>query len=1041
MQVSSHVSHGWAFQDVCLMAAVTIAALTSIYYYLLPKPINGIPCNSAAVTSLLGDIPAMEKECENNAIAWMIKQAQKFSSPICQLFIIPFGKPVVFLSDFHESQDILMRRKEFDRSDYSIELLGGSLKMHHINLKTGPTWKAHRRLLQDLMTPKFLNNVAGRNIYDSVSRLVTLWDIKARAATGCAFAADKDIYYTALDAVLDFTFGSSYPDRALPAQIEAAERFGCEVTHRNHSTALVTFTLAPVAHVIVAILQASEAIGEVSNAGFISLAWWWRKLQQKEKKFRTIRRDFLQEQASKATAKLESNMNSHDEEWVNSAADLMIQRERTFAEKDGREPVYWSDTIHDEACIDLQTCCYLKFMADNEASQNVLRRSLQSAHSAAFNEKRAPTYQEILKTSIPYLDAVIEEILRLAHTIPLIERQCTQDTVILGHPVPKGTTVFMPSYGPSLTEPGFQIDDTLRHESSQNALADKGKRTWPEAGMNEFLPERWLSGGDAENMSFDGTNGPILAFGLDSAKTSMILEEASNIRWPAILAAAVILSATLLLRLLNSFNSDPLAKIPYVGSETTDFANGGGWKVYAEGYKKFKNSIFRLSNPRPSPTIVVASSFLPELQRQPSDVLSFGAAMDEALQGEYTGMDHEDPVLPYIVKTSLTPALLSLNQLISKNVKDAMRLELPQTKNWTEINIHNKLLRIVAMASGHIFVGSDMCRNEQYLYAIINYTLDVTTGAYTIGYIPKLLRPWIGKWLPQITKIDRHRKELKEILQPTISARKKASEDPDYQKPEDLLQWLIDAPEQVVGKLSNLRIARYQLEAARVSVHTTTLTALNMFYTIAADPNLASVLREDVQQALSKTGGQYSQIALQEMKKLDSCLKEVMRYHPMGPAIFRRKALKSFTLSTGQFIPAGTVIEVNSGGINFDEEIYKDPEVFDALRYYKMRGEAQTPEPEGTRASRSVSSAKAAKIAASSHFTAVGELSLAFGYGRNACPGRFFAANELKMILANALLDYEMKNSGGEVGRYPNIRLGATDFPNPEKTIMMRRVR
>ncbi len=47
-----------------------------------------------------------------------------------------------------------------------------------------------------------------------------------------------------------------------------------------------------------------------------------------------------------------------------------------------------------------------------------------------------------------------------------------------------------------------------------------------------------------------------------------------------------------------------------------------------------------------------------------------------------------------------------------------------------------------------------------------------------------------------------------------------------------------------------------------------------------------------------------------------------------------------------------------------------------------------------------------------------------FGFGRHACPGRFFAANEIKMIIANFVMDYDIKLPDGVKERYPNFALG-----------------
>lgn len=61
------------------------------------------------------------------------------------------------------------------------------------------------------------------------------------------------------------------------------------------------------------------------------------------------------------------------------------------------------------------------------------------------------------------------------------------------------------------------------------------------------------------------------------------------------------------------------------------------------------------------------------------------------------------------------------------------------------------------------------------------------------------------------------------------------------------------------------------------------------------------------------------------------------------------------------------------------------------------------------------------KDAAGKHqFVSMSKKSMMFGYGRHACPGRFFAGNEIKLILAKILQDFDLKLEGDE--RYPNMK-------------------
>lgn len=135
-------------------------------------------------------------------------------------------------------------------------------------------------------------------------------------------------------------------------------------------------------------------------------------------------------------------------------------------------------------------------------------------------------------------------------------------------------------------------------------------------------------------------------------------------------------------------------------------------------------------------------------------------------------------------------------------------------------------------------------------------------------------------------------------------------------------------------------------------------------------------------------------------------------------------------MSNGQYIPAGVFLEVPSGGISFDDDIFTNAHTFDALRYYKLR---QSKDKES-------SHTKTAEVVASSQFIGVGATSLTFGYGRHACPGRFFAANEIKMIVAVLLMNYEIKNPPGMTERHPNkwhgAQVSSISLPNQDQTVL-----
>jgi len=117
---------------------------------------------------------------------------------------------------------------------------------------------------------------------------------------------------------------------------------------------------------------------------------------------------------------------------------------------------------------------------------------------------------------------------------------------------------------------------------------------------------------------------------------------------------------------------------------------------------------------------------------------------------------------------------------------------------------------------------------------------------------------------------------------------------------------------------------------------------------------------------------------------------------------FNRKLQTEYTIpsSPSQVLPKSSYIAVAAGPISSSEAVYTYPASFDGFRFHRMRSEP----------------------GANPHthqFVNTSLDSLTFGHGRFACPGRFFASNESKIILAVLLLNYDIKfgNDGEEGGR------------------------
>lgn len=526
-----------------LAAVVTLMGLYVLYQKLLPKPIPGIPYNKAAASSLLGDMPSLARHAASTGepMAWFRQQAEAHRSPLVQVFVRPFSKPYVLLSDYREVQAMMLHRspRSFDRSRIFRDILGGAGVHHHILKKTtDPGWKAQRKLLADLMTPAFLHTVAAPHVYAAVRNIIDLWEAKARIADGRPFEVELDAYYLALDAVVAFSYGDSYSERALSPQIEKIAALSGQQIAKMRATsggaedAPMVFPEARVHEALEATLAMVQMTDTLQSSVVPRFTWWWLSKTPKIRKAWSARDEFVAGEIAKAAERLQDQ--GDDDGWMRCAVDLIVSRVRRQHHAEQRPgPVeYITDVIieevfgfvmagHESSSSTLVWA--LKYLTNNQNVQQKLRATLHAAHATARAENRLPTADEVIHTQIPYLDAVMDEVLRLCTPIPFLARDAEEDVEILGARIPKGTTVFTHSHGPSmLSPPVIDANDQRRYQYQPHKGAKDTKAPvswWATETMAEFRPERWLAEqrnpktGEVETV-YDPNAGPFLSFGL-----------------------------------------------------------------------------------------------------------------------------------------------------------------------------------------------------------------------------------------------------------------------------------------------------------------------------------------------------------------------------------------------------------------------------------------------------------------------------------------------------------------------------------------------
>lgn len=200
----------------------------------------------------------------------------------------------------------------------------------------------------------------------------------------------------------------------------------------------------------------------------------------------------------------------------------------------------------------------------------------------------------------------------------------------------------------------------------------------------------------------------------------------------------------------------------------------------------------------------------------------------QTLQAHYLGMEVGNPLMSHVIRADLTHKLPSLNDRLSAEVAQTVPEYLGKSREWTAININRAMLKMVAVISGHIFLGPELNRHEEYLHASINFTVDYFKAASQIRTWSPWLRP-IGRYfVPEINTVQEHRRRAKEFLVPIIEERRARGAAQDgSEEPDDLLQWMLAKAENF-GTPDTGHLAETQLVLSMAAIHTTTMMATHV---------------------------------------------------------------------------------------------------------------------------------------------------------------------------------------------------------------------
>ncbi|KAE8316939.1 cytochrome P450 [Aspergillus transmontanensis] len=413
-----------------------------------------------------------------------------------------------------------------------------------------------------------------------------------------------------------------------------------------------------------------------------------------------------------------------------------------------------------------------------------------------------------------------------------------------------------------------------------------------------------------------------------------------------------------------------------------------------EGYQKHSDFAFQVSTPTRWEVFLCNDEMVREYRNFTDERFSANALFEAkyTVPGAAEGV-HKVPV-PILAKAltwQRTRAATKTDPYFEEFVKELQHAFDAETKfeneDWNNLCCFGTGTRIVAHLTAKSLVGYPLSRDTELIDLFAEYGNAVPTSGFFIAMFPEILKPFAAKCCsaPKISA------RLDKIVMDELRKR----EANPRSEPQDITDWITFWSRAYPGTYTDQDIARSVVSAVFGAIHTTTQVSLSQETTVT-----------EVDQFILKLRCCF-------VKELRS--DQALRF-PLGS--LARRATKDFTFSNGLRIPEGTFVFTPNAPVLFDEKHYPDAQQFDGYRFYRLGRVTGRP--------------------LEYKFIAANPKYLQFGDGRHICPGRFMAADEIRLLLAHILVNYDIRpKDDGE--RPPNWTFKKILFPDMKGMVQLKR--
>ncbi|GLB35977.1 putative cytochrome P450 [Lyophyllum shimeji] len=427
-------------------------------------------------------------------------------------------------------------------------------------------------------------------------------------------------------------------------------------------------------------------------------------------------------------------------------------------------------------------------------------------------------------------------------------------------------------------------------------------------------------------------------------------------------------------------------------------------RLLQEGYQHYKPSAFKVARFTRWIVVITGPRLVEELRKAPEDEMSYDATTDSkelTSTGIHVDIGHIAPLSTHLTRN--LPLMFSeMRDEMVTAIGDAM----PNVS--ATVSAIDASTEIFSRVCNRILVGLEVCRSPEMTVLNKQFLEGKARGKAILSALPMYL------FIALRGRVNR----VRSLIEPMIA-----------QKPEDFGMFGKEYPHGILSSLiaadsSNPKASRHIADAI-LALNAHAIPALSLTFThalyhlaTASPSDVVQPMREEVEAAVGRGG--WTPSALERMRRIDSFLKESMRVSGLHALTMLRKSRTDYTFSDGTHVPKGTILAVACAATHADPSKYPSPQTFDAFRFVQGSGQA---------ASRYQLSTTAPDF-------------LGWGYGRAACPGRFVAAVQMKMVLAHLVLHYDVRleDGAGDV-RPRDWWVGSERLPDLSARLMFKKRR